>query len=50
MNSKEKAITEQVNVAAGDSVVKEAAAAHWGGYVGYFSGPDGYLGKVASSS
>ena len=35
-------------VAAGGSVVKEAAAAQWG-YFGYFSDPDGYLWKVASS-
>lgn len=35
--------------AAGGSVVKEAAAAQWGGYFGYFSDPDGYLWKVASS-
>jgi catechol 2,3-dioxygenase-like lactoylglutathione lyase family enzyme len=36
-------------VAAGGSVVKQAAAAPWG-YFGYFSDPDGYLWKVASSS
>jgi uncharacterized protein len=36
-------------VAAGASVVKEAAAAQWG-YFGYFSDPDGYLWKVASGS
>jgi uncharacterized protein len=36
-------------VTAGGSVVKEAAAAQWGGYYGYFSDPDGYLWKVASS-
>jgi uncharacterized glyoxalase superfamily protein PhnB len=36
--------------AAGGSIVKEAAAAHWGGYFGYFSDPDGYLWKVASAS
>ena len=35
-------------MAAGGSVVKEAAAAQWGGYFGYFSDPDGYLWKVAS--
>ena len=34
--------------AAGGSVVKEAAAAQWGGYFGYFSDPDGYLWKVAA--
>ena len=37
-------------VAAGGGVVKEAAAAKWGGYFGYFSDPDGYLWKVASGS
>jgi catechol 2,3-dioxygenase-like lactoylglutathione lyase family enzyme len=37
-------------VAAGGGVVKEAAAAQWGGYFGYFSDPDGYLWKVATSS
>ena len=36
-------------VAAGGGVVKEAAATPWG-YFGYFSDPDGYLWKVASSS
>ena len=35
-------------VAAGGSLVKEAAAAQWG-YSGYFSDPDGYLYKVAAS-
>lgn len=35
-------------VAAGGGVVKEAAATKWG-YYGYFSDPDGYLWKVASS-
>jgi len=35
-------------VAAGGSVVKEAAAARWGGYYGYFSDPDGYLWKVTT--
>jgi catechol 2,3-dioxygenase-like lactoylglutathione lyase family enzyme len=35
--------------AAGGEVVKEAGAAQWGGYYGYFSDPDGYLWKVASS-
>jgi catechol 2,3-dioxygenase-like lactoylglutathione lyase family enzyme len=35
-------------VAAGGSVVKEAAAAQWGGYYGYFSDPDGYLWKVTT--
>ena len=37
-------------IAAGGAVVKEAAAAQWGGYFGYFSDPDGYLWKVASAS
>jgi uncharacterized glyoxalase superfamily protein PhnB len=34
-------------VAAG-GVVREAAASQWGGYVGYFSDPDGHLWKVAT--
>jgi uncharacterized glyoxalase superfamily protein PhnB len=37
-------------VAAGGGVVKEAAASQWGGYLGYFSDPDGHLWKVASPS
>ena len=37
-------------VAAGGSVVKAAAASQWGGYFGYFSDPDSYLWKVASTS
>jgi uncharacterized protein len=37
-------------VAAGAGVVREAAAARWGGYSGYFSDPDGYLWKVACAS
>jgi uncharacterized protein len=37
-------------VAAGGAVVKEAAAAQWGGYFGYFSDPDGYLWKAATSA
>jgi hypothetical protein len=37
-------------VSAGAGVVKEAAASQWGGYFGYFSDPDGYLWKVASSA
>jgi uncharacterized protein len=37
-------------MAAGGTVVKEAAAAEWGGYSGYFSDPDGYLWKVATAS
>ncbi|HEY3010053.1 MAG TPA: VOC family protein [Micromonosporaceae bacterium] len=36
-------------VAAGGGVVKEAAGVQWG-YSGYFSDPDGYLWKVASSA
>ena len=35
-------------VAAGAGVVREASAVQWG-YFGYFSDPDGYLWKVASS-
>ena len=35
-------------VAAGATVVKEAAATNWGSF-GYFGDPDGYLWKVASS-
>ena len=37
-------------VAAGGAVVKEAAGSQWGGYFGYFSDPDGYLWKVATSA
>jgi catechol 2,3-dioxygenase-like lactoylglutathione lyase family enzyme len=37
-------------IAAGGSVVKEAAAVQWGGYSGYFSDPDGHLWKVATSA
>ncbi|HEX2030854.1 MAG TPA: VOC family protein [Actinomycetota bacterium] len=37
-------------VAAGGGIVKQPAAASWGGYFGYFSDPDGYLWKVASPS
>ncbi|MGH2717920.1 MAG: VOC family protein [Actinomycetota bacterium] len=40
----------QKATAAGGAVVKEAAAARWGGYYGYFSDPDGYLWKVATSA
>jgi uncharacterized protein len=36
-------------IAAGGKVVKEPADAKWGGYFGYFSDPDGYLWKVATS-
>jgi catechol 2,3-dioxygenase-like lactoylglutathione lyase family enzyme len=35
---------------AGGKIVKPAQRAAWGGYFGYFSDPDGHLGKVASSS
>lgn len=34
---------------AGGKVVKKAEASQWGGYFGYFSDPDGYLWKVATS-
>jgi uncharacterized protein len=37
-------------VAAGGSVVKEAASVQWGGYSGHFSDPDGHLWKVATSA
>jgi uncharacterized protein len=37
-------------VAAGGAVVKAAADAQWGGYSGYFSDPDGYLWKAATSA
>jgi uncharacterized protein len=37
-------------VDAGGAVVKDAAAAQWGGYFGYFSDPDGYLWEIASAS
>jgi catechol 2,3-dioxygenase-like lactoylglutathione lyase family enzyme len=37
-------------VAAGGAVVREAAAAQWGGYYGYFSDPDGHLWKVATEA
>jgi len=45
-----EAVDEAMNraVAAGAGVVREAASAGWG-YFGYFSDPDGYLWKVASS-
>ena len=35
---------------AGGKPVKPAQNAQWGGYFGYFSDPDGYLWKVASSA
>ena len=37
-------------VAAGGAVVKAAEGAQWGGYSGYFSDPDGYLWKAATSA
>lgn len=37
-------------VAAGATIVREAAAARWGGYFAHFSDPDGYLWKVATSA
>jgi len=37
-------------LAAGGTAVREAAAADWGGYSGYFSDPDGYLWKVATAT
>ena len=37
-------------VAAGGSVVREAAAAPWGGYFGYFGDPDGHLWKVTTNA
>jgi uncharacterized protein len=37
-------------VTAGGEVVRAPAAAQWGGYFGYFSDPDGYLWKVATSA
>jgi uncharacterized glyoxalase superfamily protein PhnB len=37
-------------VAAGGAVVKECADAQWVRYFGYFSDPDGYLWKVATSA
>jgi uncharacterized protein len=47
-----EAVDETIHaaVAAGGAVVKEAAAAQWGGYFGYFSDPEGYLWKVATSA
>jgi hypothetical protein len=36
--------------AAGGAIAKEAEAAQWGGYSGYFSDPDGYLWKAATSA
>ncbi|SNT49451.1 hypothetical protein SAMN05421812_107208 [Asanoa hainanensis] len=40
--------TIRAAVAAGGSVVREAAEARWGGYFGYFSDPDGYLWKITT--
>src|SRR5437867_3211439 len=34
---------------AGGKIVKEAHKPQWGGYLGYFADPDGYLWKVASA-
>lgn len=33
---------------AGGKITREAHTPHWGGYLGYFSDPDGYLWKVAA--
>ena len=33
--------------AAGATLVKPGHRAHWGGYLGYFSDPDGFLWEVA---
>jgi uncharacterized protein len=35
---------------AGGAIAKPAAASQWGGYFGYFSDPDGYLWKAATSA
>src|SRR5262245_32434059 len=35
---------------AGGTIVKPAVAAQWGGTTGFFTDPDGYLWKVASST
>lgn len=32
---------------AGAKIIKKAQKVFWGGYSGYFSDPDGYLGEVA---
>ena len=49
--SSKEAVDEVMSnaVAAGGGVVREASAVQWG-YFGYFSDPDGYLWKVATSS
>lgn len=39
----------QAAAAAGGAVVKAAKATDWGGYLGYFSDPDGHLWKVATA-
>ncbi|MGB0538553.1 MAG: hypothetical protein ACPGJX_14380, partial [Alloalcanivorax venustensis] len=36
-----------VRQAAGATLVKPGHRAHWGGYLGYFSDPDGFLWEVA---
>jgi catechol 2,3-dioxygenase-like lactoylglutathione lyase family enzyme len=41
--------TIETAVAAGGEIVKAAEGAQWG-YSGYFSDPDGYLWKVATSN
>jgi hypothetical protein len=35
---------------AGGRVVRPARRASWGGYSGYFSGPEGYLWEVATGA
>ena len=45
--SVDEIMTKAISV--GGSAVKEAEASPWGGYSGYFSDPDGYLWKVATS-
>ncbi len=49
--SSREAVDEVIGnaVGAGGGVVREATASPWG-YFGYFSDPDGYLWKVATSS
>ena len=49
--SSREAVDETIEaaVAAGGQVAKAAEGAQWG-YSGYFSDPDGYLWKVATSS
>jgi len=32
---------------AGATILKPAQKAHWGGYFGHFSDPDGYIWKVS---